>query len=48
MAATDDDLAGRQHELRVLEASLTAVLEGDGRLLLCSGEPGIGKTRLAQ
>jgi len=32
----------------VLEASLTAVLEGGGRLLLCSGEPGIGKTRLAQ
>jgi hypothetical protein len=32
----------------VLEASLTAVLEGSGRLLLCSGEPGIGKTRLAQ
>lgn len=32
----------------MLEASLAAVLEGNGRLLLCSGEPGIGKTRLAQ
>jgi DNA-binding CsgD family transcriptional regulator/tetratricopeptide (TPR) repeat protein len=47
-AATNNDLVGRLHEVRVLEASLAAVLEGDGRLLLCSGEPGIGKTRLAQ
>jgi DNA-binding CsgD family transcriptional regulator/tetratricopeptide (TPR) repeat protein len=47
-AGTDDELAGRRHELRVLEASLTASLDGDGRLLLCYGEPGIGKTRLAQ
>ncbi len=32
----------------MLRGCLAAALEGKGRLVLCSGEPGIGKTRLAE
>jgi tetratricopeptide (TPR) repeat protein len=39
---------GRSAELGELDRGLTAILRGDGgRLFLISGEPGIGKTRLA-
>ncbi|MCA1692371.1 MAG: ATP-binding protein, partial [Actinobacteria bacterium] len=43
-----DGIVGRRRELDALRAWLTAARNGDGRLVLCAGEPGIGKTRLAQ
>jgi predicted ATPase len=39
---------GRARELAVLRAHLDDALAGCGRLVLLAGEPGIGKTRLAQ
>jgi predicted ATPase len=41
-------LVGRQRELDALSSALQAARGGTGRLVLCAGEPGIGKTRLAQ
>ena len=38
---------GRERELRDLEAGLGDLLAGRGGLFLITGEPGIGKTRLA-
>jgi predicted ATPase/class 3 adenylate cyclase len=38
---------GRERELETLEAGLDDALTGRGRLLLLVGEPGIGKSRLA-
>ena len=43
-----DRLIGRHRELAALRAWLEATRDGSGRLVLCAGEPGIGKTRLAQ
>src|SRR5262249_36590363 len=39
---------GRERELADLRAGLEDALAGHGRLFLISGEPGIGKTRLAE
>jgi len=39
---------GREPELAALTAGLDQVLAGSGRVFLVSGEPGIGKTRLAE
>src|SRR5262249_56658431 len=39
---------GRERELAELRAGLEDTLAGHGRLFLISGEPGIGKTRLAE
>ncbi len=39
---------GRERELATLRAELAAAAEGDGRLVLLTGEDGIGKTRTAQ
>ena len=39
---------GRAREQSELRAALEDVSAGHGRLLLLSGEPGIGKTRLAE
>jgi tetratricopeptide (TPR) repeat protein len=39
---------GREAELEVLRAGLQDAVKGRGRLLLVVGEPGIGKTRLAE
>src|SRR5262249_59742280 len=39
---------GRERELATLLAELAAAAEGDGRLVLLTGEAGIGKTRTAQ
>jgi class 3 adenylate cyclase len=39
---------GRSAELAELRTALDAAIGGTGRLVLVSGEPGIGKTRLAQ
>ncbi|MGH3137399.1 MAG: ATP-binding protein [Gaiellaceae bacterium] len=38
---------GREHELGRLRDALDAALSGSGRLVMLSGEPGIGKTRTA-
>ena len=40
-------IVGRSHELAQARAALVAASGGAGRLVLVSGEPGIGKTRLA-
>ena len=39
---------GRHREVEVLRAKLAEALAGNGSLALLSGEPGIGKTRLAE
>src|SRR5262249_51583015 len=39
---------GRERELVQLEAALGEAVAGRGRLYLIAGEPGIGKTRLAE
>lgn len=39
---------GREVELRALRAGLADAARGRGRILLVGGEPGIGKTRLAE
>ena len=41
-------LIGREHELAQLDAALSAALAGRGRLVVLTGEPGIGKTALAR
>jgi len=41
-------LVGRTEELRELREHLDRMLSAEGRLVLISGEPGIGKTRLAE
>jgi class 3 adenylate cyclase/tetratricopeptide (TPR) repeat protein len=41
-------LVGREAEVRRLGALIDAVLQRKGRLILLAGEPGVGKTRLAQ
>jgi DNA-binding SARP family transcriptional activator len=40
-------LVGYEHELSALEDMLERALVGQGRVALLSGEPGVGKTRLA-
>jgi DNA-binding CsgD family transcriptional regulator len=42
------ELVGREAEMAVLTESLAAALDGLPRVVVCEGEPGIGKTRLAQ
>ena len=39
---------GRQREMAELLAALDDALSGRGRLVMLVGEPGIGKTRIAQ
>jgi predicted ATPase len=39
---------GRQPEMAVLTAALDDALSGRGQMVMLAGEPGIGKTRLAQ
>ena len=41
-------LVGREHELGGLRAAIESTLAGGGRLAVLTGEPGIGKTRLAE
>jgi transcriptional regulator with XRE-family HTH domain/tetratricopeptide (TPR) repeat protein len=41
-------LVGRKRELELITDTLEAVAAGHGRLLVLVGEPGVGKTRLAQ
>jgi DNA-binding SARP family transcriptional activator len=46
--AAADDLVGREDQLAALDAILAGARGGHGRVLLVAGEPGIGKTRLAE
>ncbi|MCI0437612.1 MAG: AAA family ATPase [Chloroflexi bacterium] len=39
---------GREQEFAALSAALDDALSGQGRLVMLAGEPGIGKTRIAQ
>jgi DNA-binding CsgD family transcriptional regulator len=39
---------GRQREIGELKAALEEALSGQGRLVMLAGEPGIGKTRIAE
>ena len=41
-------LVGRQRESDELKAALDDAVSGQGRLIMLAGEPGIGKTRMAQ
>jgi class 3 adenylate cyclase/tetratricopeptide (TPR) repeat protein len=41
-------LVGRDGELSLIKQQIDAVARGEGRLLFLLGEPGVGKTRLAQ
>ena len=45
---TSGDFVGRRQEMGELVAALDDALEGRGRLVMLVGEPGIGKTRIAQ
>jgi tetratricopeptide (TPR) repeat protein/transcriptional regulator with XRE-family HTH domain len=47
-AAPPEPLVGCGAELDAIHAALDAVAQGHGRLLMLVGEPGVGKTRLAQ
>jgi DNA-binding CsgD family transcriptional regulator len=42
------ELVGRERELAVLVEHLESALVANPRLVLCRGEPGIGKTRMAE
>jgi tetratricopeptide (TPR) repeat protein len=46
-AARSGACVGRRHELKLLLRDLDAVRFGERRVVLLTGEPGIGKTRLA-
>jgi DNA-binding CsgD family transcriptional regulator len=48
MPDSGDPFVGRREELAQLGAALAGTLAGRGRLVLLSGEPGIGKTRTAE
>jgi hypothetical protein len=47
-SAAEDAFVGRDRELGLGLTLLDEVLRGRGRLLLITGEPGIGKSRLAE
>ena len=42
------DFVGRRREIGELVSALDDALAGHGRLVMLAGEPGIGKTRIAQ
>jgi predicted ATPase len=42
------DIAGRDPELALLDQAIDSVLSGATQVVLCCGEAGIGKTRLAE
>ncbi|MDF2739153.1 MAG: transcriptional regulator, putative ATPase, winged helix family [Actinomycetia bacterium] len=46
--AGEGELVGRDGQLALLDRTLAGATAGQGRLVLVAGEPGIGKTRLAE
>jgi len=46
--AAADELVGREDQLAALDEDLAGARGGRGRVVLVAGEPGIGKTRLAE
>jgi predicted ATP-dependent serine protease len=48
LRATRTPLVGRNEELAMLERRWQRAKSGEGGVVLLSGEPGIGKSRLAQ
>ena len=48
LQATADGLVGRDDQLAALDEILADARDGRGRVVLVAGEPGIGKTRLAE
>lgn len=42
------EFVGRERELTVVAECLAAALAGEPRVLVCGGEPGIGKTMLSE
>jgi DNA-binding CsgD family transcriptional regulator/tetratricopeptide (TPR) repeat protein len=46
--ASIGNFVGRAREIEVLDKALSEAQDGQGRLVMLLGEPGIGKTRLAQ
>ena len=46
--AGEGELVGRDGQLALLDRTLAGAAAGQGRLVLVAGEPGIGKTRLAE
>ena len=47
IASSLPSFVGREPEMRKLEALLTQAIEGTGRVVFITGEPGIGKTSLS-
>jgi class 3 adenylate cyclase len=47
-AEPEERMVAREAEVERLDAALDAVVAGSARLVLLAGEPGVGKTRLAQ
>ena len=45
---TSSTFVGRDREMAELKTALDGAIEGQGRLVMLVGEPGIGKTRTAQ
>lgn len=41
-------LVGRKHEIGILNEALEQIISGRGQVILLAGEPGAGKTRLAE
>ena len=48
LSAGEGELVGRDEQLAALDRALAGAAAGRGRLVLVAGEPGIGKTRLAE
>src|SRR4051794_26778616 len=48
LSPIQDVFVGRARELAILGAALGTARERSGRLVIISGEPGIGKTRLVR
>jgi len=45
---TVQTLVGRKREMAELKSAMDSAAAGQGRIVMLAGEPGIGKTRMAQ